>query len=346
MSDMLLDFWYPVAFSTDLGRTPRRVAALGRRLVLWRTRTGGVGALSDLCVHRGAALSGGKVTGDEITCPYHGWAYRTDGSCARIPAHPERGIPARARVDSYPVEERYGIVWAFLGDRPEPDRPPIPDWPEIEDPGWRRIQGTFTWHAHVDRVVEGGLDFAHGPFVHEGTFGRGLDPRIDDYTVTTTPWSGQAHDGGGSLSWHLPSSTRTELRFDGRRQLIYQAHLPVDDTRTRTHYVILRDFARSPLADAPFRWMNLRVLREDRRVVDDLHPELLPYDLADELHVRSDALQLSYRRRRRELIARGWPTTGDPAAVGPAAVIASPARRDPALARAWVHTAGNGTGDD
>ncbi len=91
--------------------------------------------------------------------------------------------------------------------------------------------------------------------------------------------------------------------------------------------------------------MNLRVLREDRRVVDDLHPELLPYDLADELHVRSDLLQLSYRRRRRELIAQGWPTAGDPAAVGPASVIASPARRDPALIRAWVHAAASGTGD-
>jgi phenylpropionate dioxygenase-like ring-hydroxylating dioxygenase large terminal subunit len=242
-------------------------------------------------------------------------------------------------VDAYPVQERYGIVWGFLGDLPEEERPPLPEWPELEEPGWRRIQGLFTWDAHVDRVVEGGLDFAHGPFVHEGTFGRGLDPVIADFEVETTPWSGRAVDVSGGLSWQLPSLVRTDLVFGPRHNVIFQAHLPVDAGRTLTHYVILRNYARSPLVDEPFRWMNLRVLREDRRVVDALRPELLPFDLSDELHIRADALQVAYRRRRRELIAAGWPTAGEPEAAGPVAVIGSPARRDPALARAWVHRA-------
>jgi phenylpropionate dioxygenase-like ring-hydroxylating dioxygenase large terminal subunit len=340
---MLLNFWYPLAFSSELRRAPRRVTALGRQLVVWRTRTGRVGVLSDLCVHRGGALSSGKVDGEEITCPYHGWAYSTAGSCLRIPAQPQRSVPAKARVDAYPVQERYGIVWGFLGDLPENERPPLPDWPEFEDPQWRRIQGYFDWNAHIDRVVEGGLDFAHGPFVHEGTFGRGLDPVIRDFEVTTTtPWSGQARDvdvQGGGLSWHLPSLVRTDLVFGRRAQIIFQCHLPVDAEHTRTLYVILRNHARTPLVDEPFRYINLRVLREDRQVVDELRPELLPFDLSDELHIRADALQVSYRRRRRELIASGWPTGGAPQDTGPATVIPSPDRRDPALSRAWVHRA-------
>lgn len=338
---MLLDFWYPITFSTDLGRTPRRVTALGRRLVVWRTRTGRVGVLSDLCVHRGGALSSGKVDGEHVTCPYHGWAYRTDGACARIPAQPQRVIPPKARVDAYPVQERYGIVWAFLGDRPESERPPLPDWPEFDEPGWRRIQGTFIWDAHVDRVVEGGLDFAHGPFVHEGTFGRGLDPVVGDYPVQTTEWSGRASvQELGGLSWHLPSITRADLPLGRKRMLIFQAHLPVDANSTLTHWVALRDYLTTPLADPFVRWANLRVLREDRLVVQDLRPELLPFDLSDELHIRSDALQVVYRRRRRELIESGWPTTGTPPqAADPVTVIGSPDRRDPGLARAWVHRA-------
>jgi phenylpropionate dioxygenase-like ring-hydroxylating dioxygenase large terminal subunit len=198
----------------------------------------------------------------------------------------------------------------------------------------------FRWSAAVDRVVEGGLDFAHGPFVHEGTFGRGLDPLVADHPVEATERSGRAGEDTGSLAWHLPSCTRTELVFGRRRQLVLQAHLPVDGARTLTHYVVLRNLPASPLADEPFRWADLRVLREDRRVVDALRPELLPFDLADEPHLRSDALQVAYRRRRRELLAGGRPAVGDPAAAGPVRVIGSPARRDAALTRAWVHEAG------
>lgn len=337
---MLLDFWYPLAFSRDLQRRPRRVTALGRQLVVWRTRRGRVSVLSDLCVHRGGALSSGRIEAEEITCPYHGWSYDTDGICRRIPAQPNRSIPAKARVDAYPIQERYGIVWAFLGDRLPDERPPLPEWPELEARGWHRIQGVYPWRAGVDRVVEGGLDFAHGPFVHRASFGRGLDPEVADFSVETTPWSGSASDTGlGGLSWHLPSFTRTDLVFGAGRQLVFQAHLPVDEDHTLTYWVIVRNFLRPTLIDPLFRWMNLRVFDEDRRVVEEVRPELLPFDLSDELHVRADALQIAYRRRRRELIASGWPTAGRPEANGPVAVIGSPARRDPALARAWVHRA-------
>ncbi len=338
---MLLDFWYPVSFSPELGRRPRRVTALGRELVVWRTRTGRISVLSDLCVHRGGALSQGRVQGEHLACPYHGWQYRADGSCAAIPAQPDRPVPPKARVDAYPVTERFGIVWAFLGDRPETERPPLPEWPEYDEPGLRRIQGTFDWAAHVDRVVEGGLDFAHGPFVHRGTFGRFSPAEIDDYTVEAGEWSGRVpNEGQGGLAWFLPSSTLTDLDFGSGRQLILQAHLPVDARRTRTFWVSLRDYATTPLADGVVRAMVVAVMREDRRVVQALRPELLPFDLADELHIRADAVQVAYRRRRRELIASGWPVVGDPGAEGPARVLPSPGRRVAGLARAWVHRTG------
>lgn len=334
---MLLDFWYPVSFSSGLGRRPRRVTALGRDLVVWRTRTGRISVLSDLCVHRGGALSQGRVDGERIACPYHGWQYRTDGTCALIPAQPQRTVPPKARVDAYPVTERFGIVWAFLGDLPEQERPPLPEWPEHDEPGWRRIQGEFSWAAHVDRVVEGGLDFAHGPFVHRGTFGRFAPAEIPDFAVDAGPWSARAVDSGsGGLAWFLPSTTLTDLDLPGGRQLILQAHLPVDHGHTRTFWVALRNYATSRLADGVVGLMDRMVLWEDRRVVERLCPELLPFDLSDELHIRADALQVAYRRRRRELVAGGWPVVGDPAGVGPARVLPSPARR---AVRGWVHRA-------
>lgn len=169
--------------------------------------------LSDLCVHRGGALSQGRVDGERIACPYHGWQYRTDGTCALIPAQPQRTVPPKARVDAYPVTERFGIVWAFLGDLPEQECPPLPQWPERDEPGRRRIQGEFSWAAHVDRVVEGGPDVVHGPFVHRGTFGRSPRPRSRTSRWTRArgrpgPWTaGAAGRPGRCPRRRSPTST-------------------------------------------------------------------------------------------------------------------------------------------
>ena len=77
----------------------------------------------------------GPVEDDCVRCPYHGWKYDASGKCVEIPANTaDKVIPQRARVDSYPVEERYGLVWIFLGDLPANERPPIPEFPEFDDP--------------------------------------------------------------------------------------------------------------------------------------------------------------------------------------------------------------------
>jgi len=88
-----------------------------------------------VCIHRCASLADGWVSGDRVVCPYHGWEFGADGACTNIPAlGPDTRIPKRVRVDSYPTMEKYGWVWAFLGDLPENERPKVPDlFPEFEE---------------------------------------------------------------------------------------------------------------------------------------------------------------------------------------------------------------------
>ncbi len=93
---MLKNFWYAVEFANRVTAKPLRATVLGQHLALYRTPEGRPVALSDLCVHRGAALSGGAVKRDCIVCPYHGWEYAPDGGCVNIPANPP-GAPFREK---------------------------------------------------------------------------------------------------------------------------------------------------------------------------------------------------------------------------------------------------------
>jgi phenylpropionate dioxygenase-like ring-hydroxylating dioxygenase large terminal subunit len=97
----------------------------GLPFVVFRDQSGEARVLADTCVHRGGSLSKGLIKNGNAVCPYHGWEFGGDGKCSKVPSLGEvTKIPARAKVDAYPVQEKYGIVFAFLGDLPEAERPP------------------------------------------------------------------------------------------------------------------------------------------------------------------------------------------------------------------------------
>lgn len=364
---MLKNFWYAVEFSKDVTRKPKALTVLGQKLVVYRTSKGKVICLSDLCVHRGAQLSEGWLKGDCIVCPYHGWEYQEDGACTRIPAQPERSIPRKARVDAYPVEERYGFVWAFMGDLPEAERPPIPVWPEFDDPKFHAVYGEFHWQANFERIVENGTDIAHAPFVHGGVFGNPERPEVPDpepvvseYSATvetvvparkpTGLWS-LVSRGSRKLSerppvvvrtsWFMPSLIKLEVNLPLGKLVIYDTNVPISETETRVLYIAMRNFFPQKIFDRDTHRRTLQIFKQDAAIVNTQRPELLPFNLSDELHVRSDAMAVAYRRKRQEFYDKGWGIdahriVGD----GPrseAVVIPSPARREvPELAHAWV----------
>jgi phenylpropionate dioxygenase-like ring-hydroxylating dioxygenase large terminal subunit len=360
---VLKNFWYVVAEGSAVGTKPVKVRALGQDLVVFR-RTSDLTAvvLSNTCVHRMGSLADGVVVGDCVRCPYHGWTYGMDGACTSIPANPPGTVvPKKARVDSYPVEERYGWIWAFLGDLPAAERPPIPPLPELDQPGWRSVRGEVTWAAHYARVVENAVDIAHTPFLHASSFGNAEHPIMPDYEVEagegslsiTVTLEAPTRKGLAKLLWrggqnrvtlaiHMPSVNRIETTFaNGWRMVLLLANLPVDEHTTLTRFIQVRSFMRSPLADGIARRFSLRILREDRAAVESQHPSVMPTAPGAELGTRSDALSIAYRKLRAEHVERGWQI--DHGAVrraceedGRLLVIPSPRRRDPQLSSAWV----------
>jgi nitrite reductase/ring-hydroxylating ferredoxin subunit len=108
--------WYLLCASRQLKRAPLSRAMLGRRLVGYRTTGGQPIILDAQCPHLGADLGRGRIIGDRLQCPFHGWEYGPDGRCRHIPCQDE--IPAFARLRSYPVVERHGFVFFFNGSEP------------------------------------------------------------------------------------------------------------------------------------------------------------------------------------------------------------------------------------
>lgn len=363
---MLKNFWYALCLSTEVKEKPIRVTALGNELVIYRNSKQEPVVMSDLCVHRGGALSDGWTKGDCVVCPYHGWEYEQDGSCVRIPANLQgMAIPRKARVDRYPTAEKYGFIFGFLGDLPEAERPPLPHFPEFDEPQYKPLWGDYMWDVHYTRAVENGMDIAHAPFVHAGSFGNPDEPEVEDYEIQEVPFGGDATVNlnpppargiWGKLrgnngkerppvkttgGFRMPNITRLQVRLPFGDFVLYTCHLPIDDNKTRSIWLQLRSFFKHNYFDGDSLRRVVKIFNEDRRTVMEQRPELLPYDLAAELHVRSDSIQIAYRKMRNKYLDMGWGIDThriqSEYANVKAVVIPSPARREiPELEKAWV----------
>ncbi len=356
---MLMNTWYVAGYSKDVTDKPVHTKMLGHDFALFRDETGKVNCVSDICIHRGGSLSRGIVHKGCIECPYHGWRYRGDGTCSEIPAHPDARIPKRVRIDSYPVEERYGWIWVFLGDIPESERPPIPSFPEYDDPDRRAINGTFTWNANYGRVLENGVDFAHAAFVHP-SFGNRDEPAIKSYEVTTGEWSAKARMGMrpppykglwrvkrdekadviAEPEWHIGGMcVILRLAISAKwNSALLDVNTPIDENTTLTYWQFSRNFFTHKFFDNNTYERTMEIFIQDHEVLNHLNPVELPASLRDEFSVESDGMMVAFRRKRQELYARGWgvdtQTYEDEFGDRKAAVIPSPVRgEDP---KGWV----------
>jgi len=121
--ELLRRYWQPVAASAKVTARPSQVRLLSEDLILFRDGAGRPGLLYPHCVHRGASLLWGHVEPDGIRCCYHGWKFDVEGNCLEQPCEPKGGVSRAAhRQPWYAVQERYGLVWAYMGP---PDKMPL-----------------------------------------------------------------------------------------------------------------------------------------------------------------------------------------------------------------------------
>lgn len=121
--DLLRRYWHPIAVASEVKDLPVAVRALGEDMVLFKTPNGSFGLVYPRCCHRGTTLYYGKVEDRGIRCCYHGWLFDPEGRCLDQPCEPKGGEKRENyRQPWYPVQERYGLVFAYMGP---PARKPI-----------------------------------------------------------------------------------------------------------------------------------------------------------------------------------------------------------------------------
>ena len=219
----------------------------------------------------------------------------------------------RARVDSYAVCEKYGIVWVSLG---EPGAG-IPSFPEGEQPGFRYVcAGPYEYHAQGPRIIENILDLAHLPIAHAGMLGDPSRAEIGEYVVETSANGIVAHDipvwqpdpdGTGRAAqvrytyWvERPFFTRLTKLHPTQQFAIVAAVTPIDAERSLAWVLIAMNYAHD-VPEEELRQFQDRVTAQDIRIVNSQRPELLPLDLQAELHLRSDLIAIAYRRWLKQL---------------------------------------------
>ncbi len=163
---LLRMYWQPAALAEELQepRPVRAIRLLGEDLVLFRPAAGGFALIQRHCPHRSADLAYGRLEADGLRCLFHGWLYDAQGRCLETPAEPAGSPLCReVRARAYPVVERNGILFAYLGDGPPPA---FPEFDCFVAPDSHSFAFKGLIECNWLQALEVGIDPAHASFLH------------------------------------------------------------------------------------------------------------------------------------------------------------------------------------
>ncbi|MDA1184559.1 MAG: aromatic ring-hydroxylating dioxygenase subunit alpha [Acidobacteria bacterium] len=271
MGQLFRRSWLPVLLAEELPEpecAPVRVKLLSERLLAWRDTEGRYALTDEFCAHRGISLWFGRNEEHGLRCPYHGWKYDHTGQCVEVPSEPsESGFCDKIKLASYPLVERGGVLWAYLG--PPELRPTLPEWEFTTVPSDRRFVSKRHQECNWLQAMEGGIDSSHVSFLHRGEINkdplfkgsRGNQYNLDDArpVFEVVESAGGLYIGarrnaeGGNYYWRvtqwvMPSFTMIPPRAD------HPVHghfwIPIDDEQCWAwsfDYKVTRPFSPSEL---------------------------------------------------------------------------------------------------
>jgi len=170
MGRMFRSYWLPALLAEELPENdcpPVRVKLLSERLIAFRDTNGRYGLMDEFCAHRGVSLWFGRNEECGLRCAYHGWKYDATGQCVDVPSEPEAsGFAKKIRLRSYPLIERGGVLWTYMG--PAEPQPPLPEWEFISVPRPQTFTSKRLQDSNWLQAMEGGIDSSHVSWLHRG----------------------------------------------------------------------------------------------------------------------------------------------------------------------------------
>ena len=323
---MIPNQWYAILESSEVRRgKPVGVTRMGEKLVLWRDSSGTVACMGDLCPHRGVALSAGRLIGDCVECPFHGFLFDPEGRCRLIPANGKQTpVPKAFQLRAYPAREAHDLIYIWWGE-PQETYPPLPFFDTIGE-GFSYSTVRDRWTVHYSRAIENQLDVVHLPFVHKTTIGRGnrvlvngpivrwdrdsvgevlnvwVRNVLDEGRPALKPSELSEPTGHPSLQFRIPNVWQLWISDTVR---IVGVFAPTDSENTMLYFRFYQQAVRLPILRDIYTALaspsNRLILGQDKRVVLTQRPKQTDLRMGEKL-IQGDGPIVAYRRRRRELI--------------------------------------------
>jgi nitrite reductase/ring-hydroxylating ferredoxin subunit len=311
--------WYGVLLSENLKNKPKKIKRFGLDLVLFRDSRSVANCLVDVCPHRGVELSAGKIIGDTLACPYHGFQFNGKGICHKIPCN-ETGkqIPATMKAGYFQLREENSIIWLWWGESREEDQfPKIPWFDDIEVKEYFLSRVSFEWASSFQKTIDANLDHHHAPVLHgsgKGGFSKQVEAHnfktkiekeeisLTGHLQETTP-DGSFNKNGYDLEARilLPGTSYIHI---GKYINLIVVDCPIDDTSTHRINFYLNHFFKIPIIGKIliklFSTVDMSIVQkgEDEPIVRTM--ERYP-DFAEQL-VGADIGIIQIRRLRKMLM--------------------------------------------
>lgn len=297
---------YPWALGTKDSRSTRLFD--GRQLAMFKNSKGKVCAVDDVCPHRGAKLSNGKINGGCIQCPYHGWTFNGDGTLVSVPT--TKSVPENGNLKTYNIEELYDFVWNVPPESPV--SPPL--FQILNDPSWNRVSGSEEVKGNWVDWICNSTDLSHINFVHD--FGNENEGIIDEMIVDDLPGKTVCTayvrpKAVSVLTQHLqvpksfikiefvyPNTTIIHIKLKKPYEFVtYTTVTPMTKDTTRITWSFAYNM-NMPLLKKHFGYQMKKTISEDEAIISEI-PKNFPF----KVNVACDKFQLSVIEKLNKLVS-------------------------------------------